>query len=119
MMALILSSCKRPVLAGGYESHKVEVLVSDKVSGGGGDIDTDQGVSERQMILSGTGLGSVKHHYKVVNVTPTGFDLEYDMMIENPLGSKPLPFKGTILVPYKDKVIHPITGAYTLTVWVH
>lgn len=119
--ALVLASCtrpERPVLAGGYESRKVQVSVSYKGGGGGGAIDTDQGVSERQMNLGGTESGHVKHHYKIEKVTQTGFNLEYDMVIENPLGSKPLPFSGTILVPYQDKVVHPITGDYTLTVWV-
>ena len=119
LAALGFVSCKRPVLAGGYESRKVEVMVSHKGSGRGGYIDTDQGVSERQMNLWSTELGRVKDHYKVVNVTQKGFDLEYAMMIENPRGSKPRPFKGTIFVPYKHKAIPSITGDYNLTARVY
>jgi hypothetical protein len=119
LTALVLTSCKKPVLAGGYESRKVKVLITYKGGGGGGNIDTDLGASEGQMNLDGTESGHVNHRYKVTNVTPTGFNLEYDMMIENPLGSEPRPFSGTISIPYKDKVIHPITEDYTLTVLVH
>ncbi|WP_411825550.1 hypothetical protein [Luteolibacter sp. AS25] len=115
---LFITACKKPVLDGDYETRKVEVMITHKGGGGGGAIDTDRGVSERRMTFSHGGTGSVKERYKVTKVTTTGFTLEYHMIIENPIGSEPRPFSGNVLVPYEDKIVHPITDDYTLTVWV-
>lgn len=56
---------RKPVLAGGYESAKVSITITHvpSHSGGGGDIDTDQGVSERELGGQGSSSGKIEGHY--------------------------------------------------------
>ncbi|WP_411825409.1 hypothetical protein [Luteolibacter sp. AS25] len=110
-------SSSEPILRGGYETAKVSVTVAHvpTTSGGGGVIDTDQGVSERKL-WGESGSGKRAERYRIRNVTATGFTLEYEMTIENPIGSTPRPFNGRITVPYAESVTEEITDDYTLTV---
>jgi len=121
LVASLCVSCDKnssePILRGGYETAKVSVTVTHvpTASGGGGVLDTDQGVGEREL-WGVSGSGKTAERYTVRDVTATGFTLEYTMTIENPIGSTPRPFAGRIIVPYTETVTEPITEDYTITV---
>jgi hypothetical protein len=108
----------KPVLSGGYESAKVYVTIThvSSGSGGGGAIDTDQGMSDRELWGKGSASGKTTEHYWVKDVTEVGYNLKYMIKIENPVGSVPLPFEGSIPVPYNKPVTESITQDVTLTV---
>ena len=122
ILGLFSASCdkfpSKPVLLGEYEAAKVSVSITHvpSMSGGGGDIDTDQGVSERELWGEGSSSGKTAGHYFVKKVTSTGYTLDYKIAIENPLESAPRPFNGSILIPYNESVTQPITDDYTITV---
>lgn len=118
IIALCIVSCKKPVLSGGYESSKVHVEFNHTPSGssGGVSLDTDLGISERQIDTQGSGYGKTTQHYTVTNVTSTDFKLDYAITIENPRGSTPHPYSGSILVPYNEAVVTLIADNYNLTI---
>lgn len=124
MAASLCVSCDKnssePILRGGYETAKVSVTGTHvpTASGGGGVLDTDQGVSEREL-WEESGSGKTAERYTVSDVTATGFTLEYTMTIENPIGSTPCPFAGRIIEPYAETVTEPITADGMITVSVN
>ena len=121
LAAFLSVSCERissePILRGEYETAQVSVTLRHvpSGSGGGGVLNTDQGVSEREL-WGESGGGKTAERYSVIDVTETGFTLAYTMTIENPIGSNPRTIDGKIIVPYTDSVTEPITEDYTLTV---
>lgn len=78
MAASLCVSCDKnssePILRGGYETAKVSVTGTHvpTASGGGGVLDTDQGVSEREL-WGESGSGQTAERYTVSDVTSTEF----------------------------------------------
>ena len=115
-LLVILPGCKRAVFPEPYARQKVHVQFGDGDSGGGGDIDTDIGISSRQLTSSGSDGEKSTQFYRIENVTPAGYTLVYEISLTPPKSLTVEGYRGRIELPYGQKRSVQLLPHHALTV---
>jgi hypothetical protein len=101
---IALTACQRPLFEPPHSNKFVTVHLSDirHGSGSAGMIDTRIGQSSAEFNSGGT-YGRANGKYKIINLTSTGFTLEYDITATRTPNSPSKRYQGNLFAAFQGK----------------